>query len=266
MAIGNSLMQMETGTGWSRGLNNLLRAELGRWFGARRWWVQTLIMAVVVIVFPMIAALKMPGAPVDPQVMLFNLLLGIAAPIAVCIIMQEAIAGERQSGTAAWTLSKPVSRLAFIGSKLAGNAVGIAVTMVLVQGLLFYAAAALLMGTLLPPLGVLAALGVQLVNLYFYVGLTLLLGALSSHRGPVIAVPLAVLLIQQYIPGFVPSLVHALPWDLTAGGDFANMVPSVATALMTGVPPASYLAVVTTLGATVLFIVVAALVFRRQEL
>ena len=37
MASGNSAMVMETGAGWTRGLRNMLRGELGAWFGTRTW-------------------------------------------------------------------------------------------------------------------------------------------------------------------------------------------------------------------------------------
>ena len=37
MASGNSAMMMETGAGWTRGLRNMLRGELGAWFGTRTW-------------------------------------------------------------------------------------------------------------------------------------------------------------------------------------------------------------------------------------
>ncbi|NLF11430.1 MAG: ABC transporter permease [Anaerolineaceae bacterium] len=265
MSSGNSVMQLETGTGWTRGLNNLLRGELGRWFGTRQWWVQVLIWAAVANGIPLMAVLGAPDSAGMELPMLFNVFLGIGAPIGVCILMQDAIVGEKQSGTAAWVLSKPVSRLAFLTSKLVGNGLGIAATMVLAPGLLMYLASALIMDTPLPPLGFLAGLGAHLVNLLFYVGLTLLLGARFDHGAPVIGLPLAFLFAQQYLPGLAPELVHVIPWSLTAplGG---SSEPVVTTALMTGVAPASYLPLVTTLAVAVLCVAGAIWIFRRQDL
>jgi ABC-2 type transport system permease protein len=265
MASGNSMMQLETGTGWSRGLDNLLRAELGRWFGTRTWWVQILIWAAVANLIPIMAALGTKDSVGVDLVMLFNVFLGMGAPIGVCILMQEAIVGEKQSGTAAWVLSKPVSRLGFLASKLVGNGLGIAATMVLAQGLILYLASALLMNAVLPPLGFVAGLGVHLVNLSFYIGLTLMLGALSDHRAPVMGLPLAFLFAQQYLPGLYRGLLHAIPWSLTAPPN-GGAEPAVTTALMAGSHPASYLAVGTTLAAAVLFVVIAAWAFQRQDL
>jgi len=265
MSSGNSVMQLETGTGWTRGLNNLLHGELVRWFGTRQWWVQVLIWAAVANGIPLMAVLGAPDSAGMELPMLFNVFLGIGAPIGVCILMQDAIVGEKQSGTAAWVLSKPVSRLAFLTSKLVGNGLGIAATMVLAPGLLMYLASALIMDTTLPPLGFLAGLGAHLANLFFYVGLTLLLGARYDHVAPVIGLPLAFLFAQQYLPGLAPELMHAIPWSLTAPPS-GSTEPSVATALMTGVPAVSYLPLVTTLAVAVLCVAGAIWIFHRQDL
>jgi ABC-2 type transport system permease protein len=258
-------MQLETGVGWTRGLNNLVQAELGRWFGTRTWWVQILIWAGIANLIPIMAALGTKNSVGVDLVMLFNVFLGMGAPVGVCIIMQEAIVGEKQSGTAAWVLSKPVSRFGFLASKLLGNGVGIATTMVFAQGLIVYLASLLLMVTVLPPLGFVAGLGVHLVNLFFYIGLTLLLGAICDHRAPVIGLPLAFLFAQQYLPGLYRGLSYAIPWSLTAPPN-GRTEPSVATALMTGVQPASYLPIATTLAVAILLFAIAAWVFQRQDM
>lgn len=265
MSSGNSVMQLETGSGWTRGLNNLLHGELGRWFGTRQWWVQILIWAAVANGIPLMAALGTRDSAAVDLTMMFNLFLGIGAPIGVCILMQEAIVGEKQSGTAAWVLSKPVSRLAFLTGKLVGNGLGIAATMVLVPGLVMYLASALIMDTTLPPLGFLAGLGAHLANLFFYVGLTLLLGARFDHGAPVIGLPLAFLFVQQFLPNLAHELAYAIPWSLTAppGG---GAEPAVTTALMTGVPAASLLPLVSTLAVAVLSVAGAIWIFSRQDL
>ena len=74
----------------------------------------------------------------DTTLMLFNIFMGLAGAIGVSILMQTAVVGEKRSGTAAWVLSKPVSRVAFIIAKLIANSTGIVVTLVLAQGLIAY--------------------------------------------------------------------------------------------------------------------------------
>ncbi len=265
MSSGNSVMNLDTGTGWSRGLSNLLRSELGRWFGTKQWWIQILIWSAIANGIPLIAALSTPDSEGLDMAMLFNAMLGVAAPIGVCIVMQEAIVGEKRSGTAAWVLSKPLSRLAFLSGKLAGNVAGIVLTMVLVPGLLFYLSCALVTHATPSPLGFLAGMSVHVVHLLFYVGLTLMLGALSDSGGAVIGLPLAFLFGQQFLPSLYAGLLYVIPYTLTmAPGGGAQ--PAVATALMTGVPAASYLPLITTGAAAVAFIVLAIVIFRRQDL
>ncbi len=267
MASGNSTMVMDTGAGWSRGLKNLMRRELYGWFGTRTWLIQLLIWVLVAVGIPIVAFLASEEGATGAGGLLtvFNALLAIAAPIGVCVIMQEAIVGEKQAGTAAWVLSKPASRLAFIASKIAGNALGMLVTMVLVPGLLIYLVCGLLADTWLAPLGFLAALGVQVVHLCFYAGLTLMMGSFSNHRGPVIGVPLAFLFVQQFLPGLYNGFGHVLPLVLSSAPSGSNAAP-VTLALMLGTQPETYLPLFTTLGAGIVFVVIAARVFQRQEL
>jgi ABC-2 type transport system permease protein len=264
MSTGNSAFQLRRGTGWSRGLDNLLRAELGGWFGTRRWWVQILVWAAIINLILLMVAISEESGDSSEATMLFNIFLGLFAAVGVCIIMQGSVVGEKQSGTAAWVLSKPVSRAAFILAKVVANVVGVAVTIVLAQGLIAYLIITFSSGTALPPLGFLAGLGVHLVNLFFYLALTLMLGAFLNHRGPVIAIPLVFLFGQQWLLGLVPALVNVLPWALTVPPNNSD-APSVAMALMMGGEPLSYLPLAVTLGAGVLFAAASLWAFERIE-
>jgi ABC-2 type transport system permease protein len=264
MTAGNSVFRLKEGTGWSRGLDNLLDAELGRWFRTRKWWVQILIWGVLVNLLLFFIVISEEGRGSTELAMLFTVLLSTFATFGVCILMQGAIVGEKQSGTAAWVLSKPVARPALILAKLVGNTVGVAVTIVLVQNLIAYGIIYLSSGTALPPLGFLGGMGAQLLHLFFYLTLTLMLGAAFDRRGPVIAIPLLFLFVQQLRMGFFPVLVNVLPWTLTVPPD-SSEYPSVAVALMTGSEPLSYLPLATTLGASVLFIALALWIFERLE-
>jgi len=265
MTTGNSNMILETESGWSRGLNNVLSAEFDRWFGTRTWWVQILIWTLVAngILLILLVSEDMPN--IFDVVMMFTIFLGIGAPVGVCIIMQEALVGEKQTGTAAWVLSKPVSRVAFIFSKLVGNTTGIAITMVLVPGVVCYLIMATLGNRTLPLPGFLAGLGVVFVYAFFYITLTLMLGAIFNHRGPVIGIPLAFAFVQQWIPGLLPVTARLIPWVLMVPLNGSNE-QSIAATLMTGGQPSTWLPVISTLVASLVFLVVTFLVFDRQEL
>ncbi|HSR30816.1 MAG TPA: hypothetical protein VLY63_09650 [Anaerolineae bacterium] len=264
MTAGNSLFELKEGTGWSRGLENLFTVELGRWFRTKRWWVQILIWAAVINSIVAVVIISEDTGGSSGMAMLVNIFLGVFAAFGVCILMQGTLVSEKQSGTAAWVLSKPVSRPAFVLAKLVANAIGIAVTIPLAQGLIAYLLIFLGSGVALAPLGFLGGLGVQMVYLLFYITFSLMLGAAFSRRGPVIAIPLVFLFVQELLLGLWPTLSRVLPSTLTVPLD-ESAYPSVATALMTGTQPLSYLPLVTTLGASVLFVVVAVWVFERLE-
>jgi ABC-2 type transport system permease protein len=255
------------GSGWSRGLSNVLRGELKSWFSTRHWWVSIIIWAASVNLIFFIVALTTPQsrASLDSTLMLFNIFMGLAGPIGVSIIMQTAVVGEKRSGTAAWVLSKPVSRVAFIIAKLIANSAGILATMVLAQGLIAYLISTLMLGFRLPAFGFLAALGVHFVNLLFYLALTLMLGTVFEHTGPVVGIPIAFLFVQNISMSFVPKLAHYIPWTLAmpANGD---VNPSIAMNLMAGIAVPSFMPLYVALAAIVLFTGLAVWFFRRQEL
>jgi len=264
-ATGNSRMKLVTGTDWRRGLDNLLRGELKHWFGTRTWWVQILIWASAVNLIYLMISLSAPEDIGFDTIMIFNIFLGMAGPIGTCIIMQMAVVGETRAGTAAWILSKPVSRPAFILAKLIGNAIGLAVTMVLAQGLIAYLITVLVGGVFLSVQGFLAGLGVQMANILFYLTLTLMCGAIFDHPAPVIGIPMAFLFAQNFLSSVVPGLFKFLPWTLVMPLNNSTELP-ISTALMLGEPVASYTPLYGTLAFSVLFVVIALWVFQRQEL
>ena len=66
------------------------------------------------------------------------MIAGVVAPFAAIIMGQDAILGERLSGTAAWVLSKPLRRPAFILAKLIAYGLGLLATWVVLPGAIAY--------------------------------------------------------------------------------------------------------------------------------
>jgi len=265
MSAGNDVLERKQGSGWSRGFDNLLDAELSRWFKTKMWWVQILVWTGLINIVLFMVAINDAGAPVEELLMLFNIFLGLFAATGVCIIMQGVIVGEKKNGTAEWVLSKPVSRQAFVLSKLIGNAIGITLIIVLVQGIIAFLIINFISGYRLQPLDFAAGLGIHVINLLFFVTLTLMLGTIFNHRAPVIGIPLVFLFSQQFIMGFLPELTRYLPWTLIIPPNTSDF-PSVAQALMTGQLPYSYVPIATTLSASIIFIIISLWTFNRQEL
>lgn len=259
---GNSTFELVSERGWRRGMGNLLDNELGRWWKTRLWWVQALIW-VAVVGFMMGTMIFVAKESIDNVVMIYCVFAGLFPAVAVVIIMQDALVGEKQTGTAAWVLSKPASRQAFILSKLVADSLGVLVTMVILPGFVAYVMIWFGMGTQFNPLVFLECLAVIWLFQLFFLALTLMLGAFFSSRGPVIGIPLAVLFLQQNLIGFIPQLKYVLPWTLVVSlNDQANaIVPN----LLLGQPVNSYLLVWVTLVEIVIFVALAVWRFQKEE-
>ncbi len=236
---GNDAFELVHERGWQRGLPNMLSSEFGGWFQTRLWWIQCLIW-VVVVGFFLLAATVLSGQPFNLQeaVMLYAVFGGMFPAVAVVIVMQDSIVGEKQTGTAAWVLSKPVSRPAFVLSKLAAGAAGVAFTMVFVPGVVAYAVLSYGNKGLLSPLPFLLGLVIIWLSLMFYLSLTLMLGTFFNHRGPVIGIVLALLFLQQQIMGLFTPLKYILPWGMVIPIGNSPDASSLATSLFLGQIPA----------------------------
>lgn len=246
--------------GWRSGLSTLMRAGFASWWKTTEWWVQALLWTVVIN--GSVAVAVWGEAPDDISVFALYGVMSMFAAIAVTILMQEAIVGEKRSGTAAWVMSKPTSRPAFMLSKLVPNAVGVVATMALIPS-------AVLLGQLLAagievsvPRFVLGALVVSL-NLLFYLTLTLMLGTLFDSAAPVIAIPLAIAFGQQLISG-IPGLSAILPWALVVPTGDADQ--SVTSAVITGQSIPTPGALAFTLLACAVFVAVSFWRWNRTEL
>ena len=158
------------------GFSNMFSKEIGDWFQTRRWISQILIwgamfngfLAFLLYLVPEINRSQGDTAPLQDPLTLglsffFNFAV-IAGSIGILIIAQDEIVGEKQSGTAAWILSKPIARASFLLSKLAANSVGMLIFIVwlasgagFVPALLRLTAVLVspkLVGYELPPIGV----------------------------------------------------------------------------------------------------------------
>jgi ABC-2 type transport system permease protein len=181
------------------------------------------------------------------------------------IIMQRVLVGEKRSGTAAWVLSKPVTRTAFVVSRLVVNSIAILLTSVIVPGVVFY----LTLGFFsdfgwLSPFGFLAALLMISLHTFFWITLVLMMGTLFESSGGVIAVPMALYFIFWMGTGMIPGLIYISPLLLTFSPEPEQM-NALPISLMTGEPVFSWLPLISTIVFCVIFIAVAIRRFNRQE-
>ena len=261
---GNSAFELVNERGWRRGLSNMLRNELASWWRTRMWWIQCLIWVGIVGFFMgTILFVDVITPPPTEVAVLFGIFAGLFPAVGMVIIMQGEIVGEKKDGTAAWVLSKPVSRPAFILPKVIANSLGMLATMVVLPGIVAYVLNAVATGNPWNVGGFLAALGTIFLSNFFYLSLTLMLGTLFNSRGPVIGIALAFLFFQQYLIGLWPVLRYVLPWNLII--PIGQQMDAVVPCLLTGSQNYSTILIVAVALESILFILIALLRFNREE-
>jgi len=261
---GNSVFELVSERGWRRGLGSMLRSEFARWWKTRMWWIQCLIW-LGLIGFIVGASLFGPPnpPPLEQVAVLYAIFSGLFPAVGVVIIMQGVVVGEKKDGTAAWVLSKPITRSAFILSKVIANSLGMLVTMVLLPAIMVYVLTSIATGTPWNPLGFLAALGVIFLSNFFFLSLALMLGTLFNSRGPVIGIALGLLFLQQYLIGWLPVLKNILPWNLVI--PIGQQLDALVPCLIIGCNNISYVLVGSVALESLLFILVGLYRFSREE-
>ena len=254
--------------GWRRGLGNMSQGEYSAWFKSSRWWKQLIIWFAIIngmmgmMIYATARAAK-DGNAGPPMFFMYGLFGGMCVAIGVMIIMQRVIVGEKRSGTAAWVLSKPVTRTAFVVSRLVVNSIAILLTAVIVPGAIFYITLGLFSDLgWFAPLGFLAALLVIALHTFYWIALVLMMGTLSESSSVVMAVPMALYFIFWLGAGTIPGLIYISPLLLTFGPD---QMYALSVSFMMGEPVSSWLPLVSTVVFSVIFIAVAIWRFNRQE-
>lgn len=241
---GTALVPARSSKRWG-GFGNLLRKELGQWWTTKMWWIQTLIWVAVINGISLIVAMDSAGmTTADAFIEAARnpfLMSGLVVGIGVIVTIQGTIVGERDQGTAAWVMSKPVSRASFVISKIVAHSFGFLVTAVLVPSVIFAITSEVLFPGMLDYGAFAIAVGVIALSMVFYVTLTVCLGALFRGRGPVAGIGIAFILTGQFFNGMLPaSLVMRTPWPLSevaasyavnASPEWNRLTPIIATAV-----------------------------------
>jgi ABC-2 type transport system permease protein len=212
----------------------MLRKELGQWWGTRTWWVQTLIWVSIlngISTIVMLTDSLPPNALLQSVVQTFLPMSVGFIGIGTVITVQGAIVGEKQLGTAAWVMSKPASRAAFILAKTLAYAIGYFVTAILIPSTIFFFTVSALIPVPLPLIPFLYGMGIVILGQLFYLTLTLMLGAFFNSRGPIAGIGIgffmAGLLLKSFIP---PQVLIVTPWplpDVAAGLALGSELPSI---------------------------------------
>jgi ABC-2 type transport system permease protein len=250
--------------GWRAGFGNLLDKELGSWWRTRRWIVHLVLWPGVTGFFMLMVWLDRgdnwtAAGGLRESTQLFFQLIGFFALIGAVLVTQGAIVGERRSGTAAWVLTKPTTRKAFVLAKFVGITLSFLTLSLAIPALVWLVQVRLQWGAGPGAGHFLEALGLLALHQAFYVTLTLMLGTLFRHRGAVAGSALGFWIAGTIAPNVVPKWITALtPWML---------VPSApAVALWQPVEVMLWQPALATAGLAVLCLAVALLQFEREEL
>lgn len=212
---------------WTRGLWNMFLKENSAWWGTRKWIVQTILwtfvvtgsVAFVLYVFTTLPVAAKPdiydtmGTGAAALQLFFNV-CGFTYVIGVIILTHDLIISEKESGTAEWVLSKPLSRKAFVLSKLGAAITGITLIMVLLQGFLLFIVTGLFHGEIdLIPF--LKGLGIIWLICIFYITFVIFLGTVVSTRGAVLGIAFLFFLAGNLLPMLYAESYYIMPWKLS---------------------------------------------------
>lgn len=225
------------GPGLLPGLGGLLRKEFAEWRRARRTWVVLLVSAL----FMMLTALNMwlqanvlpadgsegvPDPVVDPLMNLVVAVSGQIFAVAAIFAVMGLIVSERETGTLAWTASKPVSRAAIWLSKFSSSTV----VMWVVAGLLPFLATVTLVVFLYGPVPIspliIMSVGICM-SIVLYVAVALTVSTVVTSQAAVAGIALAVMFLPQLAglvvsPEVLPTAI--LDWALKlAGGELGAL-------------------------------------------
>jgi len=282
MTVTQALRPKRT-TGRLTGFGNLVLRESRKWWGTRRWWMQVLIWLVILNGFVVFGLHVMPsiieqsaaemeqaaqsGAETmtaeEFQQDVPNVMFGLATfllPVGVIILVQSQVYAEKRSGVAAWIMSKPVGRPAYLLAKLVVDAIGILLVMIVLQMIPAYI---LLTSVIEVNTGnFLLAVALLAMTLFFYQSFTLMMSVIGSSTEMVMGISLGVLLggmvLKDPLTRILNDLIFLTPWT----------VPDAISLTLSGqpLPDVMQMTLVAVPTLTLVCLGVMFWQFRRQEL
>jgi len=214
-------------------------------------------VAMPLIVAPMIE--DSPAILLELGVEIFMGVFSMVLAIGSVILLQGSLVGEKQSGTAAWILSNPISRTSYILSKLAANTGGIMFVGIILQGAVGYIILSYASGAALPIASYVTAMGLLALFTLFYISFTLMLGSFFNARGPILGVAIMFASLQDYLGQMIEGVIKGFTSILP------NRLSDAAHAVMLGNPLPSIVPVASNLIFIVLFVGLAIWRFEKTE-
>lgn len=259
-----------------RGFANLFQKEKQAWWSTRRWWINAIFwtmllcgLTAIMLFAPSDEAAQATESEIAQAggLVAYILSLGLSVffefgvpvlGIGTVVLAQDLIIGEKQSGAAEWLLSKPVTRRAYVYSKLAANTPSLLILLVGLPSMLVYVMLSIRIAAPFPLLPFISAVGIMALHTIFYLALTLMLGTIFINRIAILGIALGSVLGGGILGGLLKPLLYVTPW----------MLPKAAwlTATSQTVPPEAGIApVVATILWIVVFTFLALMKFEKME-
>ena len=247
---------------WHAGMKNLITRELFH-ERSRMYWIQQLIVWALFTNGMIALILALPPDLIEGMEALYLVSLGASFSILallivifIPILLQGTIIDDKVSGTAAWILSKPVSKKAYILSKLTASILSIVVVSVVINGAITYGVFSAF-GYTLNITGFVINLGLTSIVVVYFACLTIMIGTFTTSRGKVLAAAVVVGLGAQLIARYFPLILFVIPYSL----------PVIGIGFITGTSVAGLeLIFLSACVQIVMFIVIAIAAFDRTEL
>jgi ABC-2 type transport system permease protein len=221
--VTTEMMQRTNTEPWYAGMKNLINRELFH-ERSRMYWIQQLVVWALFTNGLVVLVLSMSNDIVEGieamlalSVAIFYGMLALFMSIFIPILLQGTIIDEKISGTAAWILSKPVSKKAYILSKLTAGILAIIAVSVVINGVIGYGVFGAFGLTLNIP-GYIITLGLSSVVVIYVVSLTVMLGTFTTSRGKVLAAAVGLGVGAQIIAQYFPLVLFIIPYALPAIG------------------------------------------------
>lgn len=256
------LLQRTNTEPWYAGMKNLINRELYL-ERSKIYWLQQLVIwtllsnGLAVLIFALPTTMLEGAGPIQFIALgaFFNALVFLFA-IFIPVMLQGIVIDEKLSGTTAWILSKPVSKKAYLLSKLVASILAIVGVSVVIQGIIAYGLFSLL-GQTIPTIGFIANLGLTGITVIYFASMTIMFGTLTISRGKVLAAALGISLGVQIMANFLPWILYVIPYSL----------PLIGMGLIMGTPVAGLeVMLLSAIAQIFIFSLIALFVFDRTEL
>ncbi|MFP4458570.1 MAG: ABC transporter permease [Candidatus Zixiibacteriota bacterium] len=261
--LSNKGLEKVQDLGIVHGFPNMLKKELGFWFGKSKIGIIISIFSLIIVNAILAFSLWMPENPIpeNGSSAMLPILSTLVFFVAI-IMLLGSIIGEDKMGTSEWVMSKPITRESYILSKIVGNWLGIFITVVIIQTI-FGLIHTLIASGGIPNLLYLSE-GIALIGLklLFFVSLMIFLGTLLQSRAAILAIIFFLAVIQMILTNQLNKVNQWLP--LLLPNKFNPLIQSFGLGQRTPFDM-WYLPMISVAFLTGVCIVLSILLFKRKE-